>query len=156
MANRTASKVLLFSAIILFLIGIFLFFSAYQLEIWANVPWNIGACALGASVIGVSIGFLALYVSLKSDERMKAMANLEFYEKIAMVENYIFTVKARQNVVVEAIYNDIKAAKQLKKYVNPEIEQKLDNKIQELINIALQDHPYGDLVKRLQEAKEDC
>ena len=85
------------------------------------------------------------------------MANLEFYEKMAVVENYISLVNPDSNVVVKAICNDIKGAKQLKKYVKPEVEQELNDKIQELINIALEKHPYGDLVSGLQEVQEeDC
>ncbi len=150
------SKGILISAIALFLLGVFIVFSSYQLEIWANIPWNIGACALGASVIGVSIGFLALYVSLKSGERMKAMANLEFNEKMAIVENYIAAVRLGNNVVAKSIKYDLGAAKQLNKYVDSKVKNELDERIDELKKQATEDpQKYKDLIKELTNLQED-
>ncbi len=113
--------------------------------------------ASGLAIFGIGTGFIGLGVARKSDKRMAAMASLEFYEKIAVIENYINYIRSGPNVVSEAIYNDIKAAKQLKRYVKPEVEEELNRKIQELIDIALQGSPYGNLVSRLQDVqKEDC
>jgi len=150
-----ASKGMLVSVIILFLLGVFIVFSSYQLEIWANISWNIGACALGASVIGVSIGFLALYISLKSGERVKAMANLEFHEKMAVVENYIAAVKLRKNVVAKSIKYDLTAAKQLNEYVDSKIKNELDKKIDELKKEATEDpQKYKELIEELTNVQE--
>ena len=111
---------------------------------------DISFLSVALALFSLGLALVSITLSLRSYDRTEAMANLEFYEKIAVIENYITAAKSKQSVVVEAIYNDIKGAKQLKKYVDPEIEQKLDNKIQELIGIASQDALYGDLVKKLQ------
>lgn len=155
------SKGMLVSAIILFLLGVFIVFSSYQLEIWANIPWNIGACALGASVIGVSIGFLALHISLKSGERMQAMANLEFYEKMAMVQQYIMDLSQPDTdewnkAYADKIFYDLKGAKQLDKYVDSKIKKELDKKIEELKREAAEDpEKYKDLIEELTSLLEN-
>jgi len=126
---------------------------------WTILSAGIGIVGIGIAMIAKGIAEVSWKIGHESDERMKAMANLEFYEKMAVVENYKSFVSHSngQNVIVEAIYNDIKGAKQLKKYVKPEIEQELNTKIQELIDVALQGQPYGNLVSRLQDVqREDC
>lgn len=117
-------------------------------------PWDISMLGLGLTFIALAIALISLRIAEKSGERMRAMANLEFNEKIAVIETYIARVKAKQNVVVEAVYNDIKAAKQLKEYVKHEIEQELNKKIQELIDIAKQKR-LKELEHRLQDLQKE-
>lgn len=146
----TASKGMLIAAFGLFCLGVFSILSSYQLEIWARIPWDVSAVGIGAGFISISIGFLALYVSRISGERMKAMANLEFHEKIAVVENYIAAVKSRIPVVAKSIKHDLIGAKQLNNYVDAKIKKELDNKIDELKNEASKDSQnYRDLIEEL-------
>jgi len=42
----------------------------------------------GAGITGLGVGFLAAWMGRKSDNKMKAIANLEFDEKAAMLEGY--------------------------------------------------------------------
>jgi len=145
-----ASKGMLIAAIGLFCLGVFSILSSYQLEIWARIPWDIRAVGLGTGFISISVGFLALYVSRISDRRMKAMANLEFYEKIAVVENYIAAVKSRTPVVAKSIKHDLIAAKQLNNYVDSKIKNALDEKIDELKKEAnIDSQKYTDLIEEL-------
>ena len=143
------NKILLAVAIILFLIGVFCVFSSYQLAIWDNTSWDIGATSLGVSLIGVSIGFLALYISLESGRRMNAMANLEYYEKMAVIENYITDIKSGKELRVGSLKYDIVSAHQLNKFVDKIIEQELDRKINELKSEVNKNEKYKNLINEL-------
>jgi predicted Rossmann fold nucleotide-binding protein DprA/Smf involved in DNA uptake len=118
---------------------------------------------LGVSIIGVSIGLIAMHVSWKSDERMTAMANLEFHEKIAVVEAYISDVyigRSEAGKALEAhakrIYHDIKGAKQLNRYVDPEIKNQMDEEIKKLKNIAEQEQEkYKKLIEKLNDLQKE-
>lgn len=140
----------------LFGLAIAVFFTIPTISEWKPID-NTTGISWGISLVAIALALIALGIASDSDKRMAAMANLEFYEKMAVVENYKAFVNLGRSLVVEAIYNDIKGAKQLKKYVNPEIEQELNKKIQELIDIARQKQSYGNLISRLQDVqKEDC
>ena len=120
----------------------------------------------GIAIFGIGTGFIGLGEAKKSDKRMQAMANLEFYEKIAVIESYLESVirKTEQaNPEVERayanrIYYDIKGAKQLKEWVkDPEIKETLNKETQKLLDKLLEGQKYENLIKRLQQIqKGDC
>jgi hypothetical protein len=160
-----ANKVMLIAAITIFVFGIFVVLSSYQLEMWSKIPWDIRAVGLGTGFLSISIGFLALYVSNISDRRMKAMAKLEFYEKMAMVQQYIMDMSRTDpdtytynKAYADRIFYDLKGAKQLEDWVkDPEIIKMLSDGIQKLMNKVLAEQKHENLIKRLQQIqKGDC
>lgn len=144
-----------YAIVVLLVIGILMGLSSYQEELWAQVSWDSAIASMGIGLVSLSVAAYAYLQSLQSDARMQDMANLEFYEKIAVLEYQIYNVRNCQDVVVENIYNDIKGAMQLRKHVDPRIKQELDNKIRELIDVALEGQPYANLVKRLQDLLQE-
>lgn len=131
-----------------------------------DIVVRIYLSASGLAIFGIGTGFIGLGVARKSDKRMQAMANLEFYEKIAVVKSYLQKViqsidpndpKAKE-AHADRIYYDIKGARQLKEWVkDPEIEEILNNEIQSLLDKVLEGQTYEHLIKRLQQIqKEDC
>jgi len=143
------------SAGVLFVVGSLLILASYS-KVWANIQWNPEIVGIGIGLVSIAIADFAWMVSTESDDRMKAMANLEFYEKIAVIETHIANVRKGDPIVVGTVYNDIKAAMQLKKWVNPTIKQQLDDKVHELINVALAGQ-HAALVRQLQNMQqEDC
>ena len=140
----------------LFASGIALVLAAY-LDIWEGIIWDARIVGIGFSLVSISIAGFALSVSRESGDRMKAMANLEFYEKIGVLEYHIENVKNGNSIVVGTVCNDIRGAMQLKNYVEPTVKQRLDDKIQELIEVALGGQPYAELVRQLQQLqRDDC
>lgn len=134
---------------------------------------QLSLTALGLAMFGIGTGFIGLSVARKSDERMVAMANLEFYEKIAVIEAYISDIygsdlrkqtsaeeeERRKRIFgahADRIYHDIKGAKQLNKYVDPEIKNKLKKEIDRLKNLASKDpQKYKELIENLTKLQEE-
>ena len=125
--------------------------------------------SVGIAVFGIGTGFIGLGEARKSDKRMAAMANLEFYEKIAVIESYLQQVIQRSTpsdpeaakAYADRIYYDIKGAKQLEKWMkDPNIKRTFYEEIQRLLDTALKIKTQEDLIKRLQQIlqilKEDC
>jgi len=109
----------------------------------------------GASAIGIGIAFFGLDIARTSDNRMKAIANLEFYEKMAMIENYLSQVRNNQNVVVKALGYDVDGVKALGKFVEPQLKKELDKKLEEL-EAEAKKHvpPYAELIVEIQRCRK--
>ncbi len=119
--------------------------------------------SFGIAAFGVGTGFVGLGIARRSDKRMTAMANLEFCEKMAMVQSYIMGLSQadldqHNKAYANKIFYDLKGAKQLKGWIkDPEITKMLDSEIQHLIDKALAGKEHEHLIKRLYEVKEgDC
>jgi len=135
-------------------IAIVLFTVAPQ-EILHAAKYDVVGFGVGA--IGVGVGFYSTGVAVESTGMIKSMANLEFYEKIAIVDEYLHAIDAKADIVADRIYHEIKGAWQLKKYVDPKIERELDNKINAMKGKILEGQQYGELVNRIQQLQdEDC
>ena len=80
------------------------------------------------AVIAVLISICAYWVSRRSDKRMKAIANLEFLEKMAMMEFYSVDIEKQADCykankhLQEKVKYDIKSCLQLSGWVDKEIE----------------------------------
>jgi len=48
----------------------------------------VAVVSFGLGVIAIGISFIGLNISLSSDERMKALTILNYYEKMVMLEGY--------------------------------------------------------------------
>jgi len=121
--------------------------------------------SFGIAAFGIGTGFIGLSVAGKSGERMKAMATLEFYEKIAVIESYIQCVaesyippsEDSKKAFANRIYNDIKGAKQLKGYVHSKIDGELNKKVDELKHKAdnKDSQNYKELIDKLIELQQE-
>ena len=146
--------------IALFGLAIAIFFTVPMVSEWRVVD-SATAISWGVALVSIGIAVYAIGISKGSDERMQAMANLEFYEKMAMVQQY--TVDLSQpdtdqwnKAYANKIFYDLKGAKQLEEWVkDPEIAKMLHDGIQTLIDQALAGQKHEHLIKRLQETKKD-
>ena len=124
-------------------------------------------------VIAVSMSAIALYISIRSDQRMKDLANLEFDEKLAVMASHRERIKTNRSLgFIETIKNDFSAVSNLQKYADrkkkeelienyiiPILEDILNNKISgqsavavaEIINIALKYNISTDNLKKLRQ-----
>ena len=124
-------------------------------------------------VIAVSMSAIALYISIRSDQRMKDLANLEFDEKLAVMASHRERIKTNRSLgFIETIKNDFSAISNLQKYADrkkkeelienyiiPILEDILNNKISgqsavavaEIINIALKYNISTDNLKKLRQ-----
>jgi hypothetical protein len=137
--------------------------------LWCLVPKGLLATVkydligFGVGAIGLGVGIYSTGVARDSDKKMNSLANLQFYEKMAVVELYMQLVAESyvppndesRSAFASRIFNDIKGAKQLSQYVDPKLKEELDNKIQKLITRTLNLQPYVELVERLRELQED-
>ena len=126
---------------------------------------------LGIIAFGVSV--IALYISIRSDQRMKDIANLEFDEKLAVMASHSERIKTNRSLgFIETIKNDFSAVSNLQKYADrkkkeelienyiiPILEDILNNKISgqsavavaEIIDIALKYNISTDNLKKLRQ-----
>ena len=124
-------------------------------------------------VIAISMSAIALYISIRSDQRMKDLANLEFDEKLAVMASHRERIKTNRSLgFIETIKNDFSAVSNLQKYADrkkkeelienyiiPILEDILNNKISgqsavavaEIINIALKYNISTDNLKKLRQ-----
>jgi len=140
---------------------------------WTILSAGIGIVGIGIAMIAKGIAEVSWKIGHESGKRMEAMANLEFYEKIAVVEAYVSDIyssdltkktpteeKERREKALEAhadrIYYDIKGAKQLNKYVDPQIRNKLKEEIDKLKNIASKEaEKYKELIEKNNELQKE-
>lgn len=139
------------------------------LVLWYLVPKDLLATVkydligFGVGAIGVGVGIYSTGVARDSDKKMSSLANLQFYEKMAVIESYMQAVAESyvppndesRAAFASRIFNDIKGAKQLSQYVDPKLKEELDSKIQKLITRTSNLQPYVELVERLRELQED-
>lgn len=94
---------------------------------------------LGIIAIGISI--IAIYISIKSDKRMKALASLEFDEKLAVMASHSERIKTDKSLgFIERIKNDFSAASNLQKYADAKKKEELiENYILPILKTILND-----------------
>ena len=146
-----------FTGMIVVLVGVIaiVLFAVTPQEILHAAKYDVVGFGVGA--IGVGVGFYSAGVAVEATGMIKSMANLEFYEKIAIVDEYLHAIDAKADIVADLIYHEIKGAWQLKKYVDPKIERELDNKINAMKGKILEEQQYGELLNRIQQLQdEDC
>lgn len=164
----------------LFSIAVFIILISTSKEISGLVTWDKSLFSLGVSILGLTIAGISIQIARvsiqiarDSDKRMAAMANLEFHEKIAVMEAYISDilrsglsqetateetqiVEKIRSANAERIYYDIKGAKQLKKYVDAGINEKLNQEINKLIETAkCCNEQYKELIVKLDQLKKE-
>jgi len=125
----------------------------------SDIVVQISFTALGLALFGIGTGFISLGVSRKSDDRMMAIANLQLFEKMAVMQAYIQDLNQPDSeewnkAYADRIYYDLKGAKELEQWVgDPELKVKFNDTIQELLDDALKGQKHEHLIKKLYELK---
>jgi len=78
-------RVLIFVTFVLIALGILVTFLS---RLSTDLSIKTALIGVGVGIIAVGIGFLGVWIAQKSDNKMAAIANLEFDEKGAMIEEY--------------------------------------------------------------------
>lgn len=141
--------------VLVFVLGLLVLLSAYYVDFWNDVNWNPTAVGLGLGLISISIAVYALMTSQQSDKKMKAMANMEFLEKMAMIADYMHDIQQNKPVVPDRLYYDIRGAMHLTEYVDPEIKGNLNMKIEAMRDSVTGDPKYKQLVVRLNQLLDE-
>ena len=77
-------------------------------------------------IIAISMSAIALYISIRSDQRMKDLANLEFDEKLAVMASHSERIKTNRSLgFIETIKNDFSAVSNLQKYADRKKKEEL-------------------------------
>lgn len=70
------------------------------------------------AIVSVIMGGIAIWIALKSDKQLGAIADLHYDEKLAMMAFYHDTVFTGQDPPLKRIKNDFSAVSHLRKYAN--------------------------------------
>jgi len=133
----------------------------------------LGIISIGLGIISIVISLIAICISKKSDQRIKALANLEFDEKLAVMASHSEKIKTNKSLgFIGTIKNDFSAVSNLQKYADhkkkeeliehyiiPILKTILTNKVSgqsavvvnEIIDIALKYNIATDNLKKLRQ-----
>jgi len=82
--------------------------------------------ALGLGALSLLVSVVAIWIAISSDRRMKALSDLEFQEKLAVMAGSLRNLGQHKSVLgLEGIRNNLAAASSLKGYVSKEKQEKL-------------------------------
>jgi hypothetical protein len=82
--------------------------------------------ALGLAGLSLLISLVAAWIAISSDRRMKALSDVEFYEKLAAMAGHLRTIRQdKSSLHAEQIRNDLAAVSSLKNYASKEKQEKL-------------------------------
>ena len=93
---------------------------------------------IAIAFLSLGLGSYSVSLAWNSGNRMRAIANLEFREKIAVM-NYRIGVSLDSGISereIKAIEQDVRAALELRRWVAPELFQLLRNSIEDFIDEA--------------------
>lgn len=123
--------------------------------------------------ISICLAVIAVFIALVSEKRMQRMANMELYEKLAIIEGYIDSIRTGQAAALSGaiftipgpaqqyvlpfgrVVNDVLGAIELKRYAEYKLRKRLDEEITQLINVASKNQLYQGLSDKIKEAIED-
>jgi len=76
--------------------------------------------------LSLLVSVVAIWIAISSDRRMKALSDLEFQEKLAVMAGSLRNLGQHKSVLgLEGIRNNLAAASSLKGYVSKEKQEKL-------------------------------
>jgi hypothetical protein len=82
--------------------------------------------ALGLGILSLFVSAFAVWLAIVSDRRMKALSNLQFQEKLAVMASHLKNLRGDKSALgAERILNDFEAASHLRKYVAKEKQEKM-------------------------------
>jgi len=112
----------------------------------------------GAAAIGIGIAFLGLDIARESDDKMKAIANLQFDDKVVAMEDYMdgFSDKSFDSKLLEPEYKkfiwNLRAMAHVARWADKERRREARVKLNAIIS-----HLEGKMdTKRLDEVKSLC
>jgi hypothetical protein len=83
----------------------------------------VDGLSIGLGAVSLLVASLAAYIAIRSDNRLKAISDLEFFEKRAAMESYIgdvATESAHEEAALRRLSNDFAAIAALHKYASEE------------------------------------
>ena len=81
---------------------------------------------LSFGVLSLLSSAVAVWLAITSDRRMKALSNLQFQEKLAVMAGHLRRLREdKSSLGAEVIRNDLEAASNLRKYASKEKREKL-------------------------------
>ena len=130
--------------------------------------------SVGLGMLSFIISIIAIVIATKSDQKMKAIVNLEYDEKLAIMASHSERIKTDKSLgSIERIKNDFSAVSNLQKYADDKKKEKLiedyiipiletilnDGEVSgqravavdEIINIALKYNISADKIKSLRQ-----
>lgn len=120
---------------------------------------QLSLTGLGLAIFGIGTGFISLSIANSSDDRMIAMANLKFYETMAVAQLYIQNLSQPNSdewnrAYADRIHYDLKGATELEEWVkDPTLISEFNNTIQSLLDKTLEGQKHEHLARRLYEVK---
>lgn len=106
---------------------------------------NIALFSIGLAIVPFGVAIISIGVSTRSDEKMTALAELNFVEKHAMLQQYINEFKYQNFDNIHRCKLDLKATLEIKDWIDPEKKEKLIKDVIKLIGGALSNQYYFDL-----------
>lgn len=111
------------------------------------------------AVISIGISCFALSIANESELRMKALTNLNYYEKMAMLEGYkhrnVYEEIEENKRHLNRIYYDIQAISQLDQWVDGEKIEKRKESVHEVKALAKDRYPQSDCTEIIDKIHED-
>lgn len=113
-------------------------FFLVALGILGDVKLELFGFTTGLGIIAIGVSFIALGGSISSEQKMMAITKLNFYEKMAMIEDYMgcFCGKDGFETLLKRIRYDINAESALKPWADRESLEKLITSLIQIIECA--------------------
>ena len=124
--------------IVLLALGVFLSFLK-------EYPLSFFCVTLGFAILSIGLAFNAIDIANDSNKKMEALANLNFIEKHAMLQQYINEFKCQNFDNIHKCELDLKATLEIKDWIDPEKKEKLIKDVIKLIGGGLSNQYYFDL-----------
>lgn len=96
---------------------------------FAIVQWTF---SISLAILSSGIAVHSIVIAKESDEKMKALTNLNFIEKHAMMQQYIRSFKKRSFACIDQCKLDLEATIEVKKWAS---EDRKEEYIKDLINL---------------------
>jgi len=125
---------------------------------------DINSLSVALGLFSVALGLVAISIGGKADLRMRAMANLEFDEKMGVIQTHIERIKKNMNPVADQIYYDVSGCVRLQNWMGKSERTKLREKIFDIIKAMewykdnerqiWEESKYADLTKQLRTLEQ--
>lgn len=99
---------------------------------------GFGASIIGAGlgILGLSAGNKATEIAKESDKRMKAIGDLNFHERMGMLEVHIRNIRNNEKPLPNQIYHDVNACVLLQDWISKNDIEMLRTSIRDIVAAA--------------------